>query len=334
MAGKPDIKAVDNLDAHSARGLASARRVLTAESAALEQLIETIDERFASALDLLEEASGRIIVTGMGKSGHIARKIAATLASTGSPAQYVHPGEASHGDLGMITARDAVIALSNSGNTAELSDILAYCSRFTIPLIGITAGAESQLARNAKVALVLPTAEEACPMGLAPTTSTTMMLALGDAIAVALLERKGFSVDDFQTFHPGGALGQQLVRISEIMRQGEDLPLCQLETAMPEVILLISEKRLGCAGVVDGEGVLAGIITDGDLRRHLDDRFMTQTAQTVMTAGPKTIRADALAAEALAIMERHAIKDLFVLDESGKPAGVVTIHDLLRAGVA
>lgn len=330
MAGKPDLK---NMSEQGDRDLASARRVLELESRGLLELRDALDGSFSAALDILEAVSGRITVTGMGKSGHVARKIAATLASTGSPAQYVHPAEASHGDLGMITGGDAVLALSNSGNTPELSDILAYTRRYGIPLLAITSKADSTLARNADVALLLPESQEACPLGLAPTTSTTLALAMGDALAVSLLERKGFSSDAFHDLHPGGALGQKLQRVTEIMRKGDDLPLCALDTPMREALITITEKRIGCVGVVDEEGCLAGIITDGDLRRHIHDGFLSNLARDVMTPNPKTIRGDALAAEALALMERYRIKDLFVVEDE-RPLGITTLHDLLRAGIA
>jgi arabinose-5-phosphate isomerase len=298
---------------------------------------------FVRALDVLAGTQGRVIVTGMGKSGHIARKIAATMASTGTPALFVHPGEASHGDLGMITRDDTVLALSNSGETQELSDIVAYTRRFAIPLVAITARAESSLAEAADVSLMLPDGPEACPMGLAPTTSTTLMLALGDAISVALLERKGFSADDFHLFHPRGRLGQRFLRVADLMHKGDELPLIEEHGVMSEAILVMTAKRLGCVGVVNDRGRLVGILTDGDLRRHMSDSLLGQQVSSVMTVAPKTIRQSALAAEALGMMNDHKITSLFVVEDDrpasrsrteGRPVGILHIHDCLRAGVA
>jgi arabinose-5-phosphate isomerase len=314
--------------------LAAARRVLTVEAAALSDLSANLDGTFAAAVERLSSVTGRIIVTGMGKSGHVARKIAATLASTGSPAQYVHPGEASHGDLGMIADGDAVVALSNSGNTAELADVIGYTRRFAIPLIGMTARAESTLASEADVVLRLPQATEACPMGLAPTTSTTMMIALGDALAVALLARKGFSSRDFQLLHPGGMLGRRLKRVDDLMHGTDELPLVQPDTLMRDALLVMTTRRFGCVGAVDANGRLIGILTDGDLRRHMAPDLLTQTVGAVMTRDPKTIGASSLADEALGIMNRQAITSLFVVDEANIPTGILHIHDCLRAGVA
>jgi arabinose-5-phosphate isomerase len=269
----------------------------------------------------------------MGKSGHVARKIAATLASTGTPAQFVHPAEASHGDLGMIAASDAVLALSNSGDTAELGDIVAYAARFRIPLVAMTRRAPSVLAEAADVALVLPATEEACPLGLAPTTSTTMMLALGDAIAVALLERKGFSSEDFKVFHPGGRLGRRLLRVADIMHGGSAVPLVPRGAPMSEAVLVMTAKSFGCVGVTEA-GRLAGIVTDGDLRRHMESDLLARAVEEVMTASPKTIGPGALAAEALGIMNERAITSLMVVDEERRPLGILHIHDCLRAGIA
>jgi arabinose-5-phosphate isomerase len=320
-------------EAAAAEGLAAARRVLTQEAEALVRLAAELDGRIAHALDILAGVTGRVIVTGMGKSGHIARKIAATFASTGTPAQFVHPAEASHGDLGMVTARDAVLALSNSGETFELADIVSYTRRWSIPLIGITGGASSSLAANADVTLLLPKVGEAGSMGIAPTTSTTMMLALGDALAVSLLERKGFSAEDFHALHPGGKLGQKLLRVADVMHVGRELPLISVETGMQEAILEMTAKTFGCVGAIAADGQLAGIITDGDLRRHMGDDLLHRTVREVMTAHPRTIRAGALAAEALHVMNEKAITSLFVLDD-GKPVGIVRLHDCLKAGVA
>jgi arabinose-5-phosphate isomerase len=314
--------------------LSAAREVLRLEARGLDRLADGLDGGLREAVALLERVTGRAVVTGMGKSGHIARKIAATLASTGTPALYVHPGEASHGDLGMIARNDAVIALSNSGNTSELSDTIAYCRRFDIPLVAITARAGSTLAEQANVLLLLPEAEEACPMGLAPTTSTTMMLALGDALAVALLQRKGFSRDDFHLLHPGGALGQQLLRVGDLMHGPDELPLTRPDAPMSEAILTMTTRRFGCVGVVDEAGTLVGIVTDGDLRRNMDPGLLTRGAGEIMTRDPKTIRRQALAAEALGYMNRASILVLFVTDADERPEGIIQIHDCLRAGVA
>lgn len=327
-------KAAETKDDANSPDIDAARRVLRTEIAGLEALLAELDGSFAAALDCLARVGGRIIVTGMGKSGHIARKIAATFSSTGTPAQFVHPGEASHGDLGMIAENDAVLALSNSGDTAELADIVAYTKRFRIPLIAMTRRNGSTLAEAADVTLLLPATTEACPMGLAPTTSTTMMLALGDALAVALLERKGFSASDFQALHPGGQLGRQLLRVVDIMHGGDALPVVSRSTAMAEAILVMTAKSFGCVGVIDEGGRFIGIVTDGDLRRHMGDALLRATVDAVMNAQPKTIRPQALAAEALGLMNAHAITGLFVIDESRRPIGILHIHDCLRAGIA
>jgi arabinose-5-phosphate isomerase len=322
-----------SLRAKSESGLSSARRVLELEARGIQELSQALDESFSRALAILERTTGRIIVSGMGKSGHVATKVAATFSSTGSPAQFVHPAEASHGDLGTITDRDAVIAFSNSGETTELADLVTFTKRFAIPLIAITGRAQSTLAQAADVTLLLPATPEACPMGLAPTTSTTVMLALGDALAVALLERKGFSAEDFHVLHPGGKLGRRLLRVSAIMHSGDALPLTAAHTPMTEVLLIMTAKGFGCAGVVDGEGKLLGVITDGDLRRHMAADLLKLSAEQVMTGNPKAIRADALASEALHLMNSRAITNLFVV-EDGRPIGIVHVHDCLRAGVA
>src|ERR1700683_786304 len=307
---------------------------------ALEEALRTPREgglgaAFSEAVKTISAAPGRLIVTGIGKSGHVARKIAATLASTGAPAQFVHPAEASHGDLGMIGAGDVVIALSNSGNSAELADIVAYSRRFKIPLGAVTGARRSPLAEAADVVMLLPAAAEACSMGLTPTTSTTMMLALGDALAVALLERKGFSTEDFQLFHPGGAIGRKLLRVAEIMHIGEAVPLAAPQTPMSETILLMTAKSFGCVGVCDDDGRLIGVITDGDLRRHMGAELLARTAADVMSLNPKTIASNRLASEALAMMTGRAppTTSLFVVDEAGRPTGFIHMHDCLRAGV-
>jgi arabinose-5-phosphate isomerase len=313
--------------------LSSARRVLQLEIDGLAALGGALDERFERAVEILAEASGRVIVTGMGKNSHIGAKIAATMASTGTAAFFVHPGEASHGDLGMIVRGDCLLALSNSGETPELADTVAYSRRFSIPLIAITGRGQSTLARNADVALVLPAATEACPMGLAPTTSTTMTLALGDALAVALLERKGFSSADFGVLHPGGRLGRMLMKVADLMHRGEEVPLIAETAGMAEVLVLMTAKAFGVAGILDAEGRLAGIITDGDLRRHMGPDLLSLFAHQVMTSHPRTIRSDALAAEALGVMNQRKITSLFVVEEE-RPIGILHIHDCLRAGIA
>lgn len=311
------------------------RRVLEIEARALLECAEGLDGRFDAAIDLLAENQGRVVVTGMGKSGHVARKIAATLASTGTAAFFIHPGEASHGDLGMIARDDVLIALSNSGGTAELADILAYAKRFGLPVIGMTAKADSALAEASDALLLLPAAPEACPMGLAPTTSTTMMLALGDALAVALLERRGFSADDFRVFHPGGSLGRRLLKVAEIMHGGDAIPLATADRAMSEVLIVMTAKSFGCVGIVDSDGRLAGIITDGDLRRHMAGDLLARRAEEVMTAAPRTIRPTAMVEEALAVMnlDDRPVTSLFVVDGDRRPIGVIHVHDVLRAGV-
>jgi len=308
-------------------------RVLRTEGTAILAVADSLGADFTGALDLLARVSGRVIVTGIGKSGHIGRKIAATLASTGTPAQFVHAAESSHGDLGMITSADAVLALSNSGETGELADLIAYTRRFQIGLIAITSRGDSTLADAADVALVLPAMPEACPMGLAPTTSTTMMLALGDALAVALLERKGFSAQDFHVFHPGGKLGRQLLRMKDLMHTGDILPLASGDPLIADILEPMTEKRFGCMGIVDPDGRLRGIITDGDLLRHMTPNLLQQRASTVMTVDPITATRDAMAGDMLALMNERKIGALFVVDD-GHPVGIVHFHDFLRAGVA
>ena len=312
----------------------SGRRTLLLEAEALTALAESLDGAFSHAIETLFSISGRVIVTGMGKSGHVARKIAATLASTGTLSFFVHPAEASHGDLGMVAPEDAVIALSNSGETSELSDILAFTRRFGIPLIAMTSRPDSTLAQQSDIPLILPPMAEACPHGLAPTTSTTMMLALGDALAVALLERRGFTAADFRLYHPGGKLGQRLLRVADLMHGGEAIPLIPPDSPMSEALMVMTSKHFGCVGVCGAEGRLIGIITDGDLRRHMSDSLLGKRVEAVMTHAPQTILATALAAEALHIMNSRKVTSLFVVDEAGVAVGVVHIHDLLRAGVA
>jgi len=318
--------------AETFEGLESALRVLKIESEALVALAESLDGRFLEALDLLFNATGRVIVTGMGKSGHVGRKIAATMASTGTPAYFVQPGEASHGDLGMITQGDAVLALSNSGETTELSDVLAYTRRFAIPLIAITSRADSALGRAADVALVLPPSPEACPMGLAATTSTTLALALGDALAVALLDRKGFSAADFRDLHPGGKLGSLLLKVGDIMHTGEAMPVVAVGTAMSEALIEMTAKRLGCVGVIDKDGLLIGIVTDGDLRRHMDPALLEQKVEDIMTSSPLAVDPDRMASEAVQLMNGKEVTTLFVV-ENKCPVGILHLHDCLKAGV-
>ena len=317
----------------AAADLAAARRVLTTASAALTSLAETLDGDFTRAIGFMLVSKGRVIVSGMGKSGHVARKIAATLSSTGTPAQFVHPGEASHGDMGAITRADVLLLLSKGGETAELSDLITYAKRFRIPLIAMVCNPDSTLARAADVALLLPDAPESCAIGMAPTTSTTMMMALGDAIAVALMERRGFSPDQYRDFHPGGSLGRALVRVSDLMHAGSEIPLAAPDTPMRDVLLTMASGRLGCVGIVDAKGALVGIVTDGDIRRHVDG-IETRTVADVMTCSPKIAHPDQLAAEALALMTDKKITQLFVLAEgTATPLGVLHIHDCLRAGI-
>ena len=338
----PQAKAVgDAGSAQASADLDTARRVLALEAEALNALADSLGEAFTDAVDILAAISGRVVVTGMGKSGHIGRKIAATMASVGTPALFVHPGEASHGDLGMIAHKgDTVLVLSNSGKTPELADIVAYCKRFAVPMIAIVGphGTPDRpgrfLADAADVALVLPPTPEACPMGLTPTTSTTAALALGDALAMALLERADFTPDDFRILHPGGRLGRSaVIKVADIMHTGAALPLLAPEAAMTEALLVMTEKSFGCVGVLEPDGSLAGIITDGDLRRHMHDGLLRQSAAEVMTREPLTIRPQALVAEALGLMNARSITSLMVT-EAGKPVGVLHIHDCLRAGAA
>ncbi|ATC25267.1 KpsF/GutQ family sugar-phosphate isomerase [Caulobacter vibrioides] len=307
------------------------RRVLAVEADALRVLADSLGEAFANAVETIFNAKGRVVCTGMGKSGHVARKIAATLASTGTQAMFVHPAEASHGDLGMIGPDDVVLALSKSGAGRELADTLAYAKRFSIPLIAMTAVADSPLGQAGDILLLLPDAPEGTAEVNAPTTSTTLQIALGDAIAVALLERRGFTASDFRVFHPGGKLGAMLRTVGDLMHGADELPLVAADAAMPDALLVMSEKRFGAVGVVDDAGHLAGLITDGDLRRHMDG-LLTHTAGEVMTHAPLTIGPGALAAEALKVMNERRITVLFVVERE-RPVGILHVHDLLRAGV-
>ena len=313
--------------------LDTARRVITREAEALVALSASLDGGFTRAVDLILASQGRVIVSGMGKSGHIARKIASTLASTGTPAHFVHPAEASHGDLGMMTRGDVVMVLSNSGETPELADIVAHTRRFDIPLIGVAARADSTLIRQSDVAIILPNEAEACGTGIVPTTSTTMTLALGDALAIALMEHRDFTPEHFRLYHPGGKLGAKLLRVHDLMH--DNPPLIADTAPMSEALLAISRSGFGVVGVTDAAGGLIGIVTDGDLRRHMQG-LLSMTAGAVMTRAPRTIGPEALAEKALALMNDRKITCLFVLDPATGPdaIGILHIHDLLRAGVA
>ena len=312
--------------------LATGRRVIAREAEALSLLGASLNDSFGRAVELILAAQGRVIVSGMGKSGHIARKIAATFASTGTPAHFVHPAEASHGDLGMVTAGDVALILSNSGETPELADIIAHTRRFSIPMIGIASREGSTLLRQADVALLLPQAAEACDTGIVPTTSTTMTLALGDALAIALMEHRRFTPEHFRMFHPGGKLGAKLLKVGDLMH--DEVPLIAWDKPMGEALLEISRKGFGVVGVTDDAGLLAGIITDGDLRRHMEG-LLSLTAGQVMTKNPRTIGPGDLAEKAVAQMNERKITSLFVIDPAtpGKAVGIVHIHDCLRAGV-
>ncbi|NBC31401.1 MAG: KpsF/GutQ family sugar-phosphate isomerase [Alphaproteobacteria bacterium] len=332
----PDAAPLASVPAASAGDAdrAAGARLLEIEAAALRRLATVLDARFTAALDALAGTGGRVVVTGIGKSGHIANKVASTFASTGTPAFFVHPSEASHGDLGMIAPGDVVLMFSNSGGSTELADLVAHTRRFENTLIAVTSNEASPLAEQADIVLLLPAEPEACPMGLAPTTSTTMMLALGDALAIALLNRRGFSPEDFRVLHPGGRLGRHLIKVGDIMHGGESLPLARPDQSMAEVILMMTAKSFGCVGLVDGTGTLCGIITDGDLRRHMAGDLLRRRAAEIMTRQPRTIRAGALAAEAVTVMNRTAITSLFIVDEARRPIGILHIHDCLRAGLA
>lgn len=322
--------------------VAAALRTVSTEREGLELLEaafgdsakDGLAEAFARAVSTIAKASGRVIVTGMGKSGHVGRKIAATLASTGTPAHFVHPAEASHGDLGMVGQEDVILALSWSGEAKELADVIAYSRRFKVPLIAITSGAKSALGRQADVVLALPKAKEACPNGLAPTTSTTLQIVMGDALAVALLEGKGFSADDFRVFHPGGKLGAQLMRVKHVMHAGDALPLVPETAILSDVLPLMTSKGFGVLIVLDPAGKLAGIVTDGDLRRRMGPVLHSSCLGDIMTRNPRTIGEDALAAEALEVLNSRNITSLVVVSPGGAPVGFVHMHDLLRMGVA
>jgi arabinose-5-phosphate isomerase len=317
--------------------IASALRTLEAESSGLTALMVALrnglGDAFEAAVQALRKVEGRVIVSGIGKSGHVGRKIAATFASTGTPAFFIHPSEAAHGDLGMVTPKDVLLAISWSGETVELKNLVNYSRRFGVPLISITSRATSALGQASDVVIELPRASEACPHGLAPTTSTTMQLVIGDCLAVALLEARGFSATDFKVFHPGGSLGAQLKFVADLMHKGDRLPLARVDEPMTEALVTMTQKALGCLGVVDGNGQLVGIITDGDLRRHMGPELFTAMAGQIMTPTPKTIKPTTLASAALDTLNKSRITTLFVV-ERGKPIGLVHVHDLLRASVA
>jgi arabinose-5-phosphate isomerase len=332
-----NIQAADKTSDRAQAAVDSALRTLEAEGSGIDALATALRDglrtSFAAAVDLIRTAQGRVIVTGMGKSGHVGHKIASTFASTGTPALFVHPAEASHGDLGMIAKNDVILALSWSGETAELKNLTDYSRRFRIGLIAMTANADSTLAKAADVALTLPQAREACPHNMAPTTSSLMQLALGDALAIALLESHGFTALDFGMLHPGGKLGALLKMVSDFMHTGTSVPLAPLGTRMSDAILQMSAKGFGCVGIVDARGLLVGIITDGDLRRHMRNDLLDSAVDEVMTRAPKTVRPDQLISETLDIINSMKVTALFAV-EAGKPVGVIHVHDLLRAGAA
>lgn len=315
----------------------SAQRVIDTEIHGLEILKESFNDSFVKAIEKMTAVKGRIIVSGMGKSGHIGQKIAATLASTGTPAFFVHPSEASHGDLGMLTKDDLLLTISNSGESREMVDIISFSRRFAIPMVAITSNPESTMAKAADLTLLIPNikeAPEACPLGLAPTTSTTTTLAVGDAIAVALIEQKGFSVEEFHNRHPGGKLGNVLLRAKDIMITGDDMPLVTEDMLMSDALVIMTAKSWGCLGIVDSNGFLTGIITDGDLRRHMGIDLINHKTADVMTQKPKTVISDMLCVEALRLMNEKKITSFFVVDGENKPIGLLTMHLLLQSGVA
>lgn len=318
--------------------LESAKRTIEIEKRGLEALEQALDNGlagpFTRAIEVIGDISGRVIVTGVGKSGHIGAKLAATFASTGTPAFFVHAAEANHGDLGMIARDDVVLAISKGGESAELKSIISFTRRFSIPLIALTCGESSSLATAADIVLLVPNEQEACPNGLAPTTSTLMQLALGDALAVALLEARGFTATDFHVFHPGGKLGASLTHVADIMHTGERLPLVAKGTPMPEAITVLSRKHFGCVGVLDEEGRLCGIVTEGDMARNLTRNLAELAVDDIMTKTPKTVKPTMLATAALALLNQHSIGALIVVDDDRRPLGLVHFHDLLRIGVA
>lgn len=310
----------------------SARRVLQTEANAILEMVEALPEDFAEVVELILKTEGRVIISGVGKSGHIGRKISATLASTGTPSYFVHAAEASHGDLGMITSQDICLLISNSGETNELRDILLHTRRFNIPMIAISSNMGSTLMQSADFKLNLPNLPEACAIGMAPTTSTTLTLAMGDALAVAVMEQRGFGSEDFLKNHPGGKLGAQLSRVADLMHKGEKVPTVEADTPMSDVLLSMTSKGFGITGVLKG-GILIGVISDGDLRRHMGN-LMEKTAGEIATLDPVTITPELFAAQALALLNEKKISALMVVDEAKRPVGIVHIHDLLRAGVA
>ena len=314
----------------------SAKKVFDIESHGLALLKDSIGDAFVQAVNLMINTKGRVIVSGMGKSGHVGQKIAATLASTGTPSFFVHPSEASHGDLGMLTKNDTLITISNSGESREMGDIISFSRRFGIPMIAITGCATSSMAQAADIVLLIPSkkeAPEACPLGMAPTTSTTTTIALGDALAVALLEMRGFTREQFHDRHPGGKLGNVLLKVSDVMAKGDEMPLVDPKMMMSDALVIMTEKSLGCLGVVDERGVLIGVITDGDLRRHMTADIIVRTAADIMTKNPKTIPPTMLGTEAVGLMNTAKITNVFVVDADGKPLGLLHLHHLLQAGV-
>jgi len=329
MSQKTHLKSASSI-------IETACRTVELEAYGLAQLSKALNNdlgrKFEQAIEIIENSKGRLIICGMGKSGHIGRKIASTLASTGTPAMFLHAGEASHGDLGMVTEDDVILALSWSGETAELKGIVTYATRFGIPLISITSNANSTLAKASTIALCLPKCDEACPNGLAPTTSTTMQLTLGDALATTLLDRRGFTPSDFQTFHPGGKLGASLKIVRDIMHTSTHLPLAPKATKMSDALVIMTDKAMGCLGIINIQGDLIGVITDGDLRRHMSENLLLQTVDDIMTTAPKTIGPDELASAALKLINSSAITSLFVV-ENNKPKGILHLHDLYRIGV-
>jgi arabinose-5-phosphate isomerase len=318
--------------------LESAKRTLGTERRAMESLERAFDADlagpFLQAVELIGELSGRVIVTGVGKSGHIGVKIAATLASTGTPAFFMHAAEANHGDLGMVGRGDAVLALSKGGESVELRNIIAYTRRFSIPLIAMTCSPTSSLGKASDVVLLMPNEEEACPHGLAPTTSTLMQLAMGDALAISLLEARGFTARDFHVFHPGGKLGAVLSHVADVMHTGERVPLVVKGTPLPEAISILSRKHFGCVGILDEDGRLCGIVTEGDMARNLTRNLSELIVDDIMTRSPKTVKANVLATAALALLDKHSIGALIVVDDDNRPVGLIHFHDLLRIGVA
>ena len=316
--------------------ISAAKQVLDIETKGMNLLKDSIGDAFVQAVNLMFNTKGRVIVSGMGKSGHVGQKIAATLASLGTPSFFVHPGEASHGDLGMLTKNDTLVTISNSGESREMGDIISFSRRFSIPMIAITSCATSSMAQAADIVLLIPNkkeAPEACPLGMAPTTSTTTTLALGEALAVALLEMRGFTREEYHDRHPGGKLGSVLLKVSEVMAKGKDMPIVTPTTMMADALVVMTEKSLGCLGVVDDNGVLIGVITDGDLRRHMSADIIVRQAQDIMTKNPKTIPPNMLGTEAVGLMNAAKITNVFVVDADGKPLGLLHLHHLLQAGV-